>query len=55
VANERLKNPGQYEHTLSDEDLRRVKAFAKSGMPGREIRGMFGLSKGQLKRIVKGG
>ncbi len=55
MANERLKNTKQYEHNLSDEELRRVRAFAKSGLGGRAIRSMFGLSRGQLKRIVKGG
>lgn len=55
MANEKLKNTKQYEHSLSDEDLRRVKVFAKNRLGGRAIRSMFGLSKGQLKRIVKGG
>ena len=55
MANDKIKDPRQYECDLSEEELRRVRAFAKSGLGERAIRSMFGLSKGQLKRIVKGG
>jgi len=53
LANDHIEDPARLFHSMNSTELAHVRRLAKQGTSKEWIRRNFGLSKGQLKRILK--
>ena len=51
----RRRPPVESIRDLTEPDVRRIRHFYRRGMPKRDIRDIYRLTKGQLKAVLRGG
>jgi hypothetical protein len=49
------RDPNEFHHGLPEDEIRNLRTHARRGMDKASLRKIFQLSKGQLKRILRGG